>query len=247
MQIAAIIPARYASTRFPGKPLVEIGGKSMVMHVYERVKQAQGIAKVVVATDDERILNHIKEKGGEAVMTSPHHPSGTQRCAEAANLLSHPIIFDAIINVQGDEPFIEPQQVEAVAQLLTSSEVLIASLMKKIDSASELFNPNIVKVVTDSKGWALYFTRQAIPFVRDKEFDNWLMHAQYFKHMGIYGYKTFILQNIARLESSPLSESESLEQLTWLHYGYKIKMGVTHHESIAIDTPEDLLKIINKL
>lgn len=247
MRIAAIIPARYASTRFPGKPLVGIGGKSMVMHVWERVKQAQGIAKVIVATDDERIYNHVKEHDGDVLMTSPMHESGTQRVAEAARLLADELQpFDGIINVQGDEPFINPAQVEEVAHLLNHSEVLIASLMKKIESETELFNPNVVKVVTDTKGWALYFTRQAVPFVRGSEPQTWLRKNNYFKHIGIYGYKTFVLQNIARLETVPLSQSESLEQLTWLYYGYKIRMGLTTFESVAIDSPEDLSKFINK-
>lgn len=246
MRIAAIIPARYASTRFPGKPLANIEGKSMVMRVWEKVRQAKGIARVVVATDDERIFNHVLENGGDVVMTSSLHESGTQRCAEAVKLITGECLFDAIINVQGDEPFIEPAQVEEVARLLTFSEVLIASLMKKIESDTELFNPNVVKVVADHRGWALYFTRQAIPAVRGNEPHHWLTHAEYYKHIGIYGYKTFVLQNIARLNTAPASRSESLEQLTWLHHGYKIRMGMTHHESIAIDTPEDLLKLINK-
>ena len=246
MKIAAIIPARYASTRFPGKPLAVIEGKSMVMRVWEKVRQAKGIARVVVATDDERIFDHVMEHGGDAVMTSPLHESGTQRCAEAANLIAEECPLDAIINVQGDEPFIEPVQIEEVARLLGNSEVLIASLMKKIESETELFNPNVVKVVTDSRGWALYFSRQAIPAVRGSQPNNWLTHSEYYKHIGIYGYKAFVLQNIARLDTAPASRNESLEQLTWLHHGYKIRMGITSHESIAIDTPEDLLKLINK-
>ncbi len=246
MRIAAIIPARYSSTRFPGKPLANIEGKSMVMRVWEKVRLAQGIERVVVATDDERIFNHVLEHGGDVVMTSHKHESGTQRCAEAANLIAEECPFDALINVQGDEPFIDPAQVEEVARLLTYSEVLIASLMKKIESETELFNPNVVKVVTDSRGWALYFTRQAIPAVRESQPHHWLTHAEYYKHIGIYGYKAFVLQSIARLDTAPASRSESLEQLTWLHHGYRIRMGLTHHESIAIDTPEDLLKLINK-
>lgn len=219
----------------------------MVMHVWERVKQAQGIAKVVVATDDERIYNHVMENGGDVILTSPLHESGTQRVAEAARLLADELQpFDGIINVQGDEPFINPAQVEEVAHLLSHSEVLIASLMKKIESEAELFNPNVVKVVADSKGWALYFTRQAIPFVRGSEPKTWLSKNEYFKHIGIYGYKTFVLQNIARIETSTLSQCESLEQLTWLYYGYKIRLGLTSFESVAIDSPEDLSKLINK-
>lgn len=219
----------------------------MVMHVWERVKRAQGIARVVVATDDERIYNHVKEHDGDVLMTSPLHESGTQRVAEAARLLADELQpFDGIINVQGDEPFINPAQVEEVARLLSHSEVLIASLMKKIESEAELFNPNVVKVVTDSKGWALYFTRQAIPYVRGSEPKIWLSKNEYFKHIGIYGYKTFVLHNIARLETPTLSQCESLEQLTWLYYGYKIRMGLTSFESVAIDSPEDLSKLINK-
>ncbi|MGC8865423.1 MAG: 3-deoxy-manno-octulosonate cytidylyltransferase [Bacteroidales bacterium] len=245
MRIAVIIPARYASTRFPGKPLADIRGRSMIMHVWDRVRQAQGIEKVVVATDDERIFRHVTENGGEVVMTSPSHESGTSRCAEAARLISGQGNFDAIINVQGDEPFIDPKQVEEVARLLGHQEVLIASLMKKIDTESELLSPHAVKVVTDARGWALYFTRQPVPAVRGMETNQWLSRMDYYKHMGIYGYKSFILQNLARLPIAPASQSESLEQLTWLHQGYKIRMGLTSYESVAIDTPEDLLKVIN--
>lgn len=245
MRIAAIIPARYASTRFPGKPLAEINGRSMIMHVWDRVTQARGIEKVVVATDDERIYRHVSENGGEAVMTSPMHESGTSRCAEAARLISEQVNFDAVINVQGDEPFIDPGQVEEVARLLGHTEVLIASLMKKIETETELLSPHTVKVVTDARGWALLFTRQPVPAVRGMEPTQWLSRMNYYKHIGIYGYKSFVLQNIARLPVSEASRSESLEQLTWLHQGYKIRMGLTTHESVAIDTPEDLLKVIN--
>lgn len=245
MRIAAIIPARYASTRFPGKPLAEIRGRSMIMHVWDRVTQARGIEKVVVATDDERIYRHVWENGGEVVMTSPMHESGTSRCAEAARLISEQGNFDAVINVQGDEPFIDPSQVEEVARLLGHTEVLIASLMKKIETETELLSPHTVKVVTDARGWALFFTRQPVPAVRGLEPTQWLSQMSYYKHIGIYGYKSFVLQNIARLPVSEASQSESLEQLTWLHQGYKIRMGLTTHESIAIDTPEDLLKVIN--
>lgn len=247
MRIAAIIPARYASTRFPGKPLADINGRSMIMHVWDRVSQANGIEKIVVATDDERIYRHVNEKGGEVVMTSSMHESGTSRCAEAARLISEQGNFDAVINVQGDEPFIDPRQVEEVARLLVHTEVLIASLMKKIETETELLSPHTVKVVTDARGWALYFTRQPVPAVRGLELEptQWLTQMNYYKHIGIYGYKTFVLQNIARLPVSEASRSESLEQLTWLHHGYKIRMGLTTHESVAIDTPEDLLKVIN--
>jgi 3-deoxy-manno-octulosonate cytidylyltransferase (CMP-KDO synthetase) len=240
MKILGIIPARYASTRFPAKPLVDIGGKTMIQRVYEQALKCN-LDKVVVATDDERISAEVTRFGGEFVMTSPNHQSGTDRCAEVIEKLPG---YDVVINIQGDEPFIDPKQVSLVASCFFNTEVKIATLIKAIHTEEELFNVNIPKVVVNSNQQAIYFSRHTIPFIRGAEKkDDWLKKHQFYKHIGIYGYQTETLLAITKLAPSSLELAESLEQLRWIENGYQIQTKVTDIETIAIDTPEDLKKI----
>jgi 3-deoxy-manno-octulosonate cytidylyltransferase (CMP-KDO synthetase) len=240
MKILGIIPARYASTRFPGKPLVDIGGKSMIQRVYEQSKKCALLNDVIVATDDDRIYDHVTGFGGKVVMTSPDHQSGTDRCAEIS--LKHPE-YDIIINIQGDEPYINPEQISKVALCFDASDTQIATLVKKIQSEQELFNPNSPKVIINNNSEAIYFSRSPLPHIRGQKEDNWLQHFNYFKHIGIYGYRADVLQQITKLPVSPLEKAESLEQLRWVENGYRIKVAETELETYAIDTPEDLKKI----
>ena len=248
MTILGIIPARYASTRFPGKPLARIDGKSIIRRVYEQCNLSAKLDKIIVATDDERIYQHVIGFGGEAVMTSTEHLNGTSRCFEALQNEEKEkgISYDIVINIQGDEPFIEPDQIDKVASVFINSSVQIGTLAKKIINNEELFNPNVVKLVTDNENKALYFSRYPIPFVRDIDEENWLEHTEFYKHIGIYGYKKNVLMKITKLEPGRLELAERLEQLRWIENGYKITVDFTEHDSIGIDTPEDLLKLTNK-
>ena len=247
MKILGIIPARYASTRFPGKPLVEIEGKTMIQRVYEQAMKCASLARVVVATDSDEIFSHVGMFGGSAVMTGDHHRSGTERCQEVVEKLQlEGEAYDYVINIQGDEPFIEPDQISQVASCFTGQQAKLATLIRKITDAEELTSSNVVKVVVDNLGSALLFSRSAIPFARGFEPEAWLSVATYYKHIGIYGYQVSVLGEIVGLPPSPLEITESLEQLRWLAYGYKITTQVTEYESIAIDTPADLLKITNR-
>ena len=248
MTILGIIPARYDSTRFPGKPLARISGKSIIRRVYEQCNLSAKLDKTIVATDDERIYQHIIGFGGEAVMTSTKHLNGTSRCFEALQNEEKEtgISYDVVINIQGDEPFIEPEQIDKIASVFIDSSVQIGTLAKKINNYEELFNPNVVKLVTDNENEALYFSRHPIPFVRDVDKKDWLEHATFFKHIGIYGYRKDILMEITKLEPGKLELTERLEQLRWIQNGYKITVDFTEHDSIGIDTPEDLLKLTNK-
>lgn len=244
LSIVAIIPARYASTRFPGKPLVHIHGKTMIQCVYDQVKITPEIDEVVVATDDDRIEAEVLRFGGKVVRTRPEHPSGTDRCFEAYQQLNQS--FDFIINVQGDEPFIQPEQIRTLTGILTPDTEL-ATLIKKIEDEETLFNPNTPKVVINTKGEAIYFSRQTIPYIRqytDKK--NWLEHHTFFKHIGMYAYRPDILAKITSLKPSPLELAESLEQLRWLENGYSIRTAVTKIETVGIDTPEDLARVTKK-
>jgi 3-deoxy-manno-octulosonate cytidylyltransferase (CMP-KDO synthetase) len=290
MKILGVIPARFASTRFPGKPLIDIDGKSMIQRVYEQAKRCKSLARVVVATDDKRIFDHVKSFGGEVLMTSNTHQSGTDRCAEVVEALNFEIqttfldsdsapvigkilpnfegIFTAVINIQGDEPFIQPEQIEKVAAILRGPFLVdsklkiknedadetsnvnhqtlnfdIATLVKSIDNQGDIDNPNVVKAVFNEGGRALYFSRSPIPFLRNTDKKDWSKSGQFFKHIGLYGYKTSVLGDIARLAQSPLEKSESLEQLRWLEHGFAIGVAETNLETIGIDTPEDLKKI----
>ncbi len=247
MNILGIIPARYASTRFPGKPLADIGGKSMIQRVYEQSEKSQLLSGVVVATDDQRIFDHVKGFGGKVVITSPAHSSGTERCKEALDILENETAetYDSVINIQGDEPFISPDDIDKMAQLLGERGINIATLVKAIRDKEDLTNENVVKVVLNRYAEALYFSRSVIPFLRSREPDEWTAHQTYYRHIGIYGYQADILRRLPELEATDLELAESLEQLRWLGYGLKIKTAVTDSESIAIDTPLDLLKITN--
>lgn len=247
MSILGIIPARHASTRFPAKPLADLGGKSMIRRVYEQAKKSKSLSKVVVATDHEEIYNHVIDFGGEACMTSSHHASGTDRCYEV--LSKETSSFDYVINIQGDEPFIAPEQIDLVASLLDGKTEL-ATLVKKIDSVEQLLNPNLVKVVLNKKLEALYFSRSVIPYLRNQEQSEWVTHHPYYKHIGLYAYRNDVLEKITRLELSSLEKAESLEQLRWLENGYAIRVKETNIETMGIDTPEDLqnaLKYLNNL
>ncbi len=240
MKILGIIPARYASTRFPGKPLVSIKGKSMIQRVYEQAKQCTSLNQVIVATDDSRIYDHVLDFGGQVIMTSPNHQSGTDRCAEATLTYAD---YDAVINIQGDEPFIHPNQIDKLANCFDTGAD-IATLVKKITTNNELFNQNTPKVLINAMAEAIYFSRATIPLIRGQEQEKWLAHYQYFKHIGIYGYRLPILKEITKLPPSPLEIAEGLEQLRWIENGYCIKVAETEYETFAIDTPEDLEKIL---
>ncbi len=242
MKILGIIPARFGSTRFPGKPLVDIDGKSMIQRVYEQCIKSKRLSKVVIATDDDRIFNHVREFGGNAAMTSPQHQSGTDRCAE---ILKQEAAgeWNVVINIQGDEPFIHPDQIDLLCATFDSTDTQISTLIKKITSPDELFNHNNVKVVMNKKNEAIYFSRSPIPYNRNFPEQEWIKHSSYYKHIGIYGYRSDILLEIAELAKTNLEITESLEQLRWIENAYTIKAAITSLESIAIDTPEDLAKV----
>ena len=241
MNIIGIIPARYASTRFPGKPLIDIEGKSMIQRVYEQACQAKTISQVIVATDDERIFNAVKLFGGEVMMTSPSHQSGTDRCREVAEKIGDG--YEIIINIQGDEPFIAASQIDLLAGCFTGDDIKIGTLIEKITNPNDLFNRNVVKVVIAHSGEVLFFSRAAIPILRNFDEKNWLNYHTFYKHIGTYAYRTEILKEISALKQSSLEKAEALEQLRWLENGYRIKAIVTELESFSIDTPDDLLKI----
>jgi 3-deoxy-manno-octulosonate cytidylyltransferase (CMP-KDO synthetase) len=239
MKFIAIIPARYASTRFPGKPLAMLGGKTVIQRVYEQAVSVLGEA--YVATDDERIRQAVEAFGGKAVMTSPDHKSGTDRIEEAVRKIGGS--FDVVINIQGDEPFIQRSQLEEIIRCFDDAETQIATLGKPFDNAqgfAAVENPNSPKIVVDNRGYALYFSRSVIPFIRGKETAEWMDHYPFLKHLGIYAYRTEVLHEITRLPQSSLELAESLEQLRWLQNGYRIKVGLTDVETVGIDTPEDL-------
>jgi 3-deoxy-manno-octulosonate cytidylyltransferase (CMP-KDO synthetase) len=243
--IIGIIPARYASTRFPGKPLVDIHGKTMIQRVYEQARKASSLSRVIVATDDQRIEKSVREFGGEVCMTSADHPSGTDRCAEVIQKMN--LQCDAVINIQGDEPFINPAQINLVSNCFQDSRTELATLIRKIQSTEILFNPNSPKVIVDADGFAIYFSRQAIPYVRGAQQHDWLRVHEFYQHIGIYGYRSDSLLEITKLPPSSLEKSESLEQLRWIENGYKIKTAVTEFETLAVDTPEDLKNILERV
>jgi 3-deoxy-manno-octulosonate cytidylyltransferase (CMP-KDO synthetase) len=243
-KIIGIIPARYASTRFPAKPLVDIAGKSMIQRVYEQCKKSKSLSEVVVATDHELIFRAVEEFGGKAVMTAENHPSGTDRCYEAFQKSGGD--FDYAINIQGDEPFIEPEQIDLLADLLQSNQTQIATLANKITQSQELFDTNAVKVVRNGEDEGIYFSRSPIPFLRGVERENWVNQQDYFRHLGIYAFRSDVLAQITRLPMGKLEQAESLEQLRWLENGYSIKVGITPHKSVGIDSPEDLEKVLKE-
>ncbi len=237
MKITGIIPARYASTRLPGKALEMIGDKTMIRHVYEGAAGSSSLQEVVVATDHQAIFDEVKSFGGEVVMTSVGHNSGTDRCLEALEKQQHEPAF--VINIQGDEPFIQAEQIDLLASIC-NPDTEIATLIQRITSDDELFNPNVVKVINSADQNALYFSRATIPAHRDLPREKWLTSTEYFKHIGMYAYRTDILKKITRLPTGRLEKAESLEQLRWLEAGYSIKVHETTLPALGIDTPEDL-------
>ncbi|MBE0500237.1 MAG: 3-deoxy-manno-octulosonate cytidylyltransferase [Desulfuromonadales bacterium] len=242
MKVVAILPARYGSTRFPGKPLVDIAGKPMIQHVYERTAQTRSVNRVIVATDDDRICAAVESFGGEVQMTCADHPSGTDRLAEVASRIE----ADLIVNVQGDEPLINPKMIEAaVAPLLADPAIEMGTLMTRITTKGEYNNPNVVKVVTDRAGFALYFSRGAIPCGRDLDLQT--VPTLAFKHIGLYVYQRDFLLKYPTLPATPLEQLEKLEQLRALEHGYRIRVVETDMQSIGVDVPEDVERVLLQL
>lgn len=247
MKFIGIIPARYASTRFPGKPLVDMKGKPMIQRVYEQV--AGVLDNVCVATDDQRIVAAVEKFGGNVIMTSDQHRSGTDRCYEAYTKVGKG--YDVVVNIQGDEPFIQPRQIQLLKACFSDGRVEIATLVKPFrqedDFETVLFNPNTPKVVINRNHEAIYFSRSVIPYIRGKAHTEWLHETTYYKHIGLYAYKANTLRILTYLPQSPLELAESLEQLRWIENGYRIKVAITHEETIGIDTPEDMEKALQYL
>lgn len=246
MKFIGIIPARYASTRFPGKPLADMKGKYMIQRVYEQVKTV--LDDVYVATDDDRILQAVRSFGGHAVLTSDKHKSGTDRCNEAYRTIGGG--QDVVINIQGDEPFIKPEQIRAIMQCFDTPDTQIATLVRAFHSDetwNDLVNPNSPKVILNERNEAVYFSRSVIPYLRNYPTDEWLSRHTYYKHIGMYAYRADVLDCLTRLPQSSLEIAESLEQLRWLQNGYTVKVGITTQETIGIDTPEDLEKALTLL
>ena len=244
MKILGIIPARFESSRFPGKPLVDIAGKSMIQRVYEQCQKSSRLDKVLVATDDLRILDHLKSFGGEGIMTSSKHTSGTDRCGEVAEQFPE---FDILVNIQGDEPMIDPHQIDLLCSCYDNLNTRIATLIKLIHTKDELVNENTPKVILNKNHQAVYFSRATIPYLRGKKIDNWLSEHTFYKHIGIYAFKRQTLSEITKLPLSDLEIAEGLEQLRWIENGYAIQAAITDQESQAIDTPEDLIKLLKLL
>lgn len=243
MKVTGIIPARYQSTRFPGKALADVMGQSMVMRVYTQACKAKSLDSVLIATDHQEIYDHAEGQGARVVMTGTHE-NGTERCNEACDIAG--INSDFIVNIQGDEPFIQPKQIDLLCSLL-DKEAQIATLVKEIEKESTLFNPNTPKVVFNQKKEAIYFSRHPIPYLRDTLESQWFSSNTFYKHIGIYAYRRDILREITRLKPSRLEKAESLEQLRWLENGHRIKVGITRHDSIGVDTPEELQKLVQAM
>jgi 3-deoxy-manno-octulosonate cytidylyltransferase (CMP-KDO synthetase) len=247
LRFVGIIPARYASSRFPGKPLADLWGKPMIQWVYERALKVFPNA-LWVATDDERIVQTVRDFGGQVVMTLPQHRSGTDRCGEALEKIEGD--FDVVINVQGDEPFVHPEQLRVLKECFTDEDTQIATLVKPLGTGGEatknLFNPNVPKVVLNKKGDAIYFSRSAIPGIRGKEPAQWAAAHIYYKHIGIYAYRCDVLRQLIQLPTGNLEMAESLEQLRWIEHGYTIRAGITEIESFGIDTLEDYARALNQ-
>ena len=248
LQAVGIIPARYDSSRFPGKPLVMINGISMIRRVYEQALKCKNLGKVIVATDDERIEEHVKSFGGLVMMTAPYHRTGTERVSEVVERL-HSLdpenLFEVAVNIQGDEPYIDPGQIDNLISCFSDKDVEIATLIHGINSHDELFSPNVVKVIIDKNHRAITFSRAAIPYMRGVETEEWLNHHSYYKHLGLYAYRTQVLEIITRLKPSPIEMVESLEQMRWIENGFFIHTEFTPVDSISVDTPDDLLKLTN--
>lgn len=242
--IVGIIPSRYASTRFPAKPLVGIAGKTMIQRVYEQASKATRLSEVIVATDDQRIFDHVKNFGGNVVMTSEEHQTGTDRCAEVLKGLKD---VDVVINIQGDEPFIDPEQIDQVAALFDDEATQIGSLIKEIEVEEDLLSDTVVKVVKSKSDQAIYFSRSPIPHIKGKPQKDWLKLTTYYKHIGIYGYRSDVLLTVSKLEQTELEIQEGLEQLRWMENGLNIQLAETEHESNSVDTPEDLDRIMESI
>ena len=240
--VLAIIPARFASTRFPGKPLVEIGGKTMIQRTYEQVSKVKGWSDIIIATDDIRIERAALAFGAKVVMTSTEHLTGTDRCAEVLSTYGQSV--DYVVNIQGDEPFIDPKQIQSLLSGFQNKPEIV-TLIKKITDLGTLFNPNSPKVIVDLQKKAVYFSRQTLPYLRNVPQDQWLQEGTFFKHIGLYAYRVDVLPQLAKLSPSPLELAESLEQLRWIENGYQIQTVETDVETIGIDTPEDLDRIIS--
>ncbi|MBN2009263.1 3-deoxy-manno-octulosonate cytidylyltransferase [candidate division KSB1 bacterium] len=244
-KVLAVIPARYASTRFPGKPLVEILGKPMIQRVYEQAEKARTLDHVIVATDDQRIFDTVEQFGGEVEMTSSDLRNGTERVAAVASKFN----YDIVVNVQGDEPFIDPDAIDAaVSLLIQDSSAQMGTLVKPIDTIDELVNKNLPKVILDQQQQAIYFSRSPIPFIRDVASTNeWLNHHRYYRHIGLYVYRNSFLPIYISLPETPLERAEKLEQLRAIENGYRIKVAIVEHAPEGIDTPDDLQTLIYKL
>ena len=245
-----IIPARYASTRFPGKPLALLAGKPIIQHVWERASKAEGVDNMCVATDDSRIATAVETFAGKgaAVMTETTHQSGTDRCGEVVrNLEAQGLSYDVVVNLQGDEPFVTAADIRALTDCFSDANVQIATLKRRIDTDADLLSPNCVKVVCGANGRALYFSRQPIPFRRDVPQDQWLAQGEYYKHIGMYAFRSEVLKQLCQLPVSQLEKSEKLEQLRWLEAGYQIAVSETDYDGVGIDTPEDLARAEMKI
>ncbi len=243
--IAGIIPARFASTRFPGKSLIDIRGKSMIRRVYEQSAKSTSLDKLVVATDDVRIFEHVESFGGDVIMTAAHHANGTDRCWDALQQLGTEYRY--VINIQGDEPFIDPQQIDELAAVLLDGTVELATQMIPVGTHEELFDRGEVKIVLNDKMEALYFSRMVIPFIKGVDEKDWHLHFTYHRHVGMYAYRRDVLEKISKIPVSSLEQAESLEQLRWLEHGFKIKCVPTRFESHCIDTPEDVEKVLRRM
>lgn len=244
--ILGVIPARYASTRFPGKPLIDIGGQSMVQRVYARAAGSKLLDQVIVATDDERIFSHVEGFGGRAVMTAPDHISGTDRCYEA--FIKSGCNAEFVINIQGDEPFLETEQIDELARSLEENPATeLATQMIAVKNEIELFDPGEVKIVLNNRSEALCFSRSPIPFLKGIPKEEWHRHHNYYRHVGLYAYRADILRQITALPESPLEKAESLEQLRWLENGFRIRCILTAYESHCVDTPEDLERVLRMM
>ena len=244
MKILGVIPSRYGSSRFPGKPLVDLAGKSMIQRVYEGASQCSVLHKVIVATDDSRIFEHVESFGGNVIMTSDEHLSGTDRCGEVLSKFPE---YDVIVNIQGDEPLVNPAQLEELVAAFKLEKVQIATLAIAVKSAQELFNPNRIKVVSDANGNALYFSRHAVPFGAQMPQDHWMDKFPYTRHIGLYAYRSQTLRKLVKLKPCALEKQESLEQLRWMYYGYPIHVKITEIETPTIDSPEDVEDVLEML
>ncbi|MCH2232788.1 MAG: 3-deoxy-manno-octulosonate cytidylyltransferase [Crocinitomicaceae bacterium] len=244
MKVLGIIPARYESSRFPGKPLIDLKGKTMIRRVYERASECSLISKVIVATDDQRIFDEVKSFGGEVMMTADTHRNGTERCGEVVNVLKE---FEVVINIQGDEPLIHPKQLERIISVFDQNEVKIATIARKIDNIEAIRNPNRVKVAMDKNQDALYFSRSPIPHVAQKPHEDWLASTLFYKHIGLYAWRRETLNELLKLSPTELEKSESLEQLRWLENGYKIRCIISDLDTPNIDVPEDVKKVLDLL